>query len=77
MNYIKNAQSLEKALGLSKEQETRLKQVIGNAYHSLPDKDFNIDEVNALVAPHIMTPSEAFYAASVIITDVIGASQQK
>lgn len=75
MRYIKNAFDLEKALGLSGGQVTRIKQAIAIAYHSLPDKDFSIDEVNDIVAPHLLTPEEAFYAASTIITDVIGTFQ--
>lgn len=76
MKYRKEhpSKEIEKALDLEKHQVTRLKDAIAKAY----DQEWhpegpNIDQINAFVAPYIKTQEEAFYAASVIMSDVLGA----
>lgn len=65
---------IEKALCLEKSQVVRIKNAIAKAYDNVPDNNgVNIDGINAIVAPYIKTPEEAFYTATVIITDVWGA----
>lgn len=79
MKYKANhpTQKIENALGLDNSQVKRLKNAIQKAYHSeWGDNGVNIDEINALVAPYIKTQEEAFYAASVILTDIWGAMEE-
>jgi hypothetical protein len=79
MKYIKEhpSQEVDRALGLEKHQVTRLKGAIEKAY----DQEWhpegpNIDQMYAVVAPYIKTQEEAFYVATVILTDVFGAITQ-
>jgi hypothetical protein len=75
MKYRKDlpSQSIEQALGLEKTQIERLKNAILKAYDNVPvSNGWNVDNINALVAPYIKTTEEAFYAASVILTDLMG-----
>jgi hypothetical protein len=76
MKYRKEIQSKDfaRALDLDKSQVTRLKNAIQKAY----DQEWhpegpNIDQINFIVAPYIKTQEEAFYAATVIFSDVFGA----
>lgn len=71
MIYIKHSRDFAMSLMLTPDDERRLKSIIAKAYHSIPDRDFSIDEVNALVAPEIGTPEEAYYVAQTIISDII------
>lgn len=76
MIYIKEipTQRLEDALVISEKRVEEIKQLIGSAYNQSWHKDGpNIDQINAFIAPAIRTPEEAFYAATVILTDVFGA----
>jgi len=73
MIYIKHSRDFAMSLMLTPDDERRLKSIIAKAYHSIPDRDFSIDEVNALVAPEIRTPEEAYYVAQTIISDIIEA----
>lgn len=74
MKYTKELNDFEKALSLESNQAERLRTVIMEAYDQTWHKDGpNVDQIYASVAPHIHTPEEAFYAASVILTDVFGA----
>jgi hypothetical protein len=76
MNYKKEIKSKDFALALSLEkyQVTRIKNAIQKAYDQQWHNDGpNIDQINAIVAPYIKTQEEAFYAATVILTDVFGA----
>lgn len=75
MIYRKEIQSNDfgKALSLDKAQVVRIKNAIEKAYHQEWHKEGpNVDQINALVAPYIKTQEEAFYAATVILTDVFG-----
>lgn len=79
MKYRKEhpSQEVEQALGLDKSQITRLQNAIKKAYDQEWHKDGpNIDQINAVVAPYIKTQEEAFYAATVILTDVFGAMKE-
>jgi hypothetical protein len=73
MNYRKELNDFEKALSLDKSQVTRLKNAISKAYDQEWHREGpNVDQINAFVAPYIKTQEEAFYCASVILTDVFG-----
>lgn len=78
MTYRKEVNDLERALALDKSQVTRLKSAIKKAYdqewHPLGP---NIDQINAVVAPYIKTQEEAFYVATVILTDVFGSMTKR
>lgn len=78
MKYRQNipSQDFEQALYLDKNQVTKIKKAIQKAYDSIPERDFNIDEVNAFVAPYIKTPEEAFFAATTIMSDILGAAMK-
>lgn len=76
MKYKEKASEIEKALGLEKYQIDRIKNAIVKAYHEVPEEEASVDAINAFVAPYIKTPEEAFYAASVILTDVFGAMKE-
>lgn len=71
MIYIKNKPPFENALCLTAKKSEEIKEAIMKAYNSLPEDDFSIDEINALVAPILRTPEEAFYAASIIMTEIL------
>lgn len=76
MLYTKEVESakIENALHLSDLQVIRIKSAITKAYDQEWHKEGpNIDQINAVVAPYITTPEEAFYAATVILTDVFGS----
>jgi hypothetical protein len=74
MTYKKEANDFEKALSLDSDQVVRIKIAIEKAYDQAWHKDGpNIDQINNAVAQHIHTPEEAFYAATVIVSDVVGA----
>lgn len=76
MKYIKDIQSKDfaKALSLTNDQVIRIKNAIAKAYNQEWDHEGpNIDQINAIVAPYIKTQEEAFYAATVIFSDVFGA----
>lgn len=74
MQYKKEVNDFEKALGLDKSQVVRLKNAITKAYDQNWHQDGpNIDQINAFIAPYIKSQEEAFYAAQVIVTDVFGA----
>lgn len=74
MNYKKEINDFEKALSLDKSQVIRLKNAIAKGYDQSWHADGpNIDQINAFVAPYIKTQEEAFYAATVILTDVFAA----
>lgn len=74
MEYRKELNDFEKALSLDKGQVTRLKSAIQKAYDQNwhPDGP-NVDQINAFVAPYIESQEEAFYVATVILTDVFGS----
>lgn len=79
MKYRKDlpSQKMEHALGLEKHQVERLKNAIAKAYKEVPTTyGWNVDNINSIVAPYIKTPEEAFYAATVILTDVFGMMMQ-
>lgn len=74
MEYRKELNDFENALALDKSQVIRLKNAIKKAY----DQNWhtagpNVDQINAFVAPYIKTQEEAFYAATVILTDIFGS----
>jgi hypothetical protein len=74
MKYTKEVNDFEKALGLGNIQATRIRDAIQKAYSQEWHMDgANVDQINALVAPELHTPEEAFYAATVILSDVFGA----
>lgn len=74
MNYKKELNDFEKALSLDKHQVKRLKNAIAKAYDQQWHSDGpNVDQINAFIAPYIKTQEEAFYAATIVISDVIGA----
>lgn len=75
MIYIKHSRDFAMSLMLTPDDERRLKAIIAKAYHSIPDRDFSIDEINALVAPEIKTPEEAYYIAQTIICDILEANK--
>ncbi len=75
MKYKKDILSheIDKALGLEKSQIVRIKNAIQKAYDEVPTQHgFNVDNINAIVAPYIKTPEEAFYACTIILTDIMG-----
>lgn len=76
MKYQKEINSKEfgEALSLDKAQIKRIKGAIEKAYLQEwhPDGP-NIDQINFIVAPYIKTQEEAFYAATIILSDVFGA----
>jgi len=79
MKYTANhkSQKIENALGLDSAQVKRLKGAIKKAYQAeWGPSGVKIDEINGLVAPYIKTPEEAFYAATIILTDVWGAMEE-
>lgn len=80
MKYRNNipTRDFAKALYLEKSQVKRLHDAIKKAYDQAWDARHgaNIDNINAIVAPYIKSQEEAFYAAQVIITDVVGAMQK-
>lgn len=74
MIYKKEINNFEKALELDKGTVARLKSVIEKAYNQSWHKDGpNVDQINAFVAPHIESQEEAFYCATVIVSDVLSA----
>lgn len=74
MKYTKEINDFEKALSLNKDQVTRIKNAIAKAYNQEWHQDGpNIDQINAIVAPYIKTQEEAFYAATVLVSDVLNA----
>lgn len=77
MKYKKDhpSKDIALALGLDKSQVKRIKEACAKAYHSVSIEDFSIDAINSMVAPYIKSQEEAFYAASVIITDVLEANE--
>ncbi len=78
MKYTKELNDFEKALSLNAEQSNRIRNVIQEAYHQeWHIAGPNIDQINNLVAPHLKTPEEAFYAATIIISDVIEAQKRQ
>jgi hypothetical protein len=78
MNYKKEVNDFEKALSLDKGQALRLKSAIAKAYDQAWHKDGpNVDQINAFVAPHIESQEEAFFVATVIMSDVFGAMSEQ
>lgn len=78
MKYIKEVNDFEKALSINETQAEFIKSVIQKAYNQECHKDGpNVDQINALVAPHINTPEEAFYAGQIIMLDVLLATKGK
>lgn len=76
MKYIKEipGNDFEKALSLTLDQAIKIRSAIEKAYaQEWHIEGPNIDQINAIVAPVLETPEEAFYAATVIISDVYGA----
>jgi hypothetical protein len=76
MIYIKEipSQKFEDALALSDERAKKIRDCIAASYHQSWHKDGpNTDQINAFVAPELRTPEEAFYAATIIASDVFGA----
>lgn len=77
MKYTVEVNNFEKALGLDKAQETRLKNAIKKSYdqnwHELGP---NVDQINFALAPYIKTPEEAFYVATIVVSDVMGAMME-
>jgi hypothetical protein len=76
MIYIKEipSQNIEDALALNSDRADKIRLCIGLAYQSSWHKEGpNVDQINAFVAPELRTAEEAFYACSVIMTDVFGA----
>lgn len=73
MKYKKELNDFEKACGLNHSQVQRIKMMLEKAYnqHWHPDGP-NIDQINAFIAPFLHTPEEAFYAAQIIMTDMMG-----
>lgn len=77
MKYRVETNDFEKALGITKTQEKRLKDAISKAYDQEWHKSGpNIDQINAFVAPYIKSEEEAFYVATIIVGDVVGAINQ-
>lgn len=77
MKYTVEAGEFEKALHLDKAQETRLKNAIKKSYDQNWHKDGpNIDQIYFAMAPYIKTPEEAFYVATVIVSDVMGTMME-
>ncbi len=76
MKYKENdpSQDVTKALGLDKRQVARIDGQIAHAYSIC---DNRIDSINALVAPYLKTPEEAFYAGQRIIGDILGIMLEK
>lgn len=75
MIYIKEipTQRIEDALVLNEDRADKIKQVIGRAYKQhWHKKGPNLDQINAFVAPELRTAEEAFFACSVIMTDLMG-----
>lgn len=76
MKYISKEKShqIDKALGLTEKEVERLRGVISDAYKSAGSQTqpLTVDELNAYCAPHINTPEEAYFVASVILSDVFG-----
>lgn len=78
MNYTPNAPDgtpLEINLGLSQDQVKKVQQSVQKAYDELyanGKPDFSTHEVFGMIAPVLETPEEAFYAATVVWTDLIG-----
>jgi hypothetical protein len=78
MIYRKELNDFATALCLTKSQVIRINKEIAKAYDQKWHKDGpNIDQINAVVAPHLNTPEEAFYAATTILTDVMSALNMK
>lgn len=77
MKYTVEANDFEKALGLDKAQETRLKNAIKKSYDQhWHAKGPNVDQIYFAVAPYIKTPEEGFYVATVIVSDVLGTMME-
>lgn len=68
MKYIKNipTQNLADALMIPSARVKAIDKLINKAVENAPSM-MNADDVNAEIAPHINTPEEAFYAASIIV----------
>lgn len=74
MKYTKELNDFEKALSLNNDQVERIKSAIERAYNQeWHEAGPNVDQIYAMVAPVLETPEEAFYAASVILSDVFSA----
>lgn len=76
MNYKANipSEDISQALSLTEKQVKTLKTAIENAYvQQWHESGPNVDQIYAFVAPYINSPEEAFYVASVVLTDVLGA----
>lgn len=77
MNYKKQVGDFEKALSLTKQQVTRLKNAIEKAYdQEWGNQGANVDEIYAFLAPYIKSPEEAFYVGTVVVSDVMGAMME-
>ncbi len=81
MKYIHKAQDLGKALGIPPTHQTALQLLVHKAYDQLrdsPAEDISIDDINAIIAPAIETPEEAFFVCSMILSDIFeGLMNQK
>lgn len=74
MKYRSETNDFEKALYIDKQAEKRLKDAIKKAYsQNWHAEGANIDQINAFMAPYIRSQEEAFYVATIIVTDVVGA----
>jgi hypothetical protein len=66
MRYKVHAGDISAALSLTKDQVLRLENAMHSALDSIEgngNKDFSFDEISSLVAPHVLTPEEAWYCA--------------
>lgn len=76
MNYIKELNSIEKALSIDESNSIRIKNMIRLSYDQSWHKDGpNVDQITAFIAPHLTTQEEAFYAATILLSDVFHAMQ--
>lgn len=74
MIYDKEVNDFELALRLEASQTHKIKAAISKAYNQEWHTDGpNVDQIYASIAPILNTPEEAFYAASVILTDIFQA----
>ncbi len=77
MKYNVEVSNFEKALNIDKSQETRLKNAIKKSYDQhWHESGPNIDQIYFALAPYIKTSEEAFYVATIVVSDVIGTMME-
>lgn len=79
MYYKKNLkeQDFPRALGLEKSQVKRIDDAIAKAYKEVDTTHgWNVDNINAIVAPYIKSQEEAYYACTTILMQLFAVMME-